>query len=185
MVAHVVDGRHESALLCGRDAVALAQGEARTYGGYIYFIGGNTATQGAPAYTRDISYAKANPDGSLGSWTTIVDAMPGNRGRLTTAVANGFLYILGGQASGPTTRTNTVYYAKFDNDANGGLGAIASSGNILPTFIIGGAAYVMNGYIYYVAGDNTNPINGPDDDVLVDAVLQAALRAERGEDDRG
>jgi hypothetical protein len=146
---------------------AVAQGKAVYYGGYIYYVGGNTTSAASVTGNANIWYAKANPDGTLGSWTASGTTLPAGKGRSGVTIANGFLYVLGGETN-VATETNTVYYAKFDNDTNGGLGSFTSDTDTLPAAVSGGGAYVMNGYIYSVGGRTA--ADATDDEVWYSAL---------------
>jgi prepilin-type N-terminal cleavage/methylation domain-containing protein len=94
-------------------------------------------------------YAKPNSDGSVSSWssTTALNATF-STSFFTTPVNNGYVYMVGGDAS-PTGVTSTVAYAPIN--ADGSLGTLKTTTR-LPSALEqqGSAAY--NGYIYTIGG---------------------------------
>ncbi len=120
--------------------------------GYIYAVGGS---QSATSSTT-VSYAKQNPDGSMGSFTTtslLPAGLFGNR----AVIANGYIYTFGG-FSGATTQS-TVYKAQIN--ADGTLGSWSSSGLAsLPNPRFEYAAALANGYIYIMGGIQQSNVNG-------------------------
>ncbi len=111
--------------------------------GYIYAIGG---TSGAGTYYTDVSYAKVNADGTTGPWLATT-SMPTTRQLAGVAAANGYLYILGGFNG--TAYDNVTYFAPIN--ADGTIGSFQTT-TVLPGTRGAGAAYVANGYIYFVGG---------------------------------
>jgi hypothetical protein len=116
------------------------------YNGYIYVIGGDSA--GTAAST--VYYSRLNADGSNSSWTTSVQPLPGARRYVSASVANGYLYVLGGQDNTPTDQA-TVYYAKLNTDGSTGAWTTNVS-NPLPQTRVDGSVNVSNGNIYYIGG---------------------------------
>jgi hypothetical protein len=119
---------------------------AVAYNGYIYVIGGDSA--GTAAST--VYYSRLNADGSNSSWTTSVQPLPGARRYVSASVANGYLYVLGGQDNTPTDQA-TVYYAKLNTDGSTGAWTTNVS-NPLPQTRVDGSVNVSNGNIYYIGG---------------------------------
>ncbi|MDL2342273.1 MAG: hypothetical protein QFB87_04320, partial [Patescibacteria group bacterium] len=125
------------------------QGSAFTYNGYIYYLAGADDANG---FFSTLYYAKANPDGSTGAWTTSANSLPTALLQITTAVSNGYVYALGGlPSSGPPVAT--IYYAKLN--ADGSNGAFATTTTPLPTTLRAGTTVVANGTIYYLGGSTT------------------------------
>jgi hypothetical protein len=114
--------------------------------GYIYALGGVNSGQNA---NSGVYYAAINADGTLGSWQTNANSLPAGRAGLVTGVSNGYLYAVGGFASG-WSAVNTIYYARINN--NGSVGTFSTSTHTLPAAraVAGGA--IVNGYIYNVGG---------------------------------
>jgi N-acetylneuraminic acid mutarotase len=123
-------------------------GAAVTANGYIYAVGGNNASHVA---STTVSYAKLNSDGSVGSWASGT-ALPAGRTRHATVVANGHIYVIGGEVGG--VPQSTIYYAKINN--NGSIGAWKTGSPIgggspvprtrLQAFVAGGFLYVIGGH---------------------------------------
>ncbi|GEM_PF-4636528 len=74
--------------------------------GYIYISGG--LGSGGTTY-GDLQYAMINADGTLGSWTTSSNVFSGTRYGHGFISYNGYLYVLGGRATG--TNFSDVQYA--------------------------------------------------------------------------
>ena len=129
----------------------ISSGGAATYNGYIYMIGGFTPPSNTVNAT--VYYAKANADGTVGTWNTTT-ALPGVREGTGVAVANGYLYVVGGYNG--AVMEPTIYYAKLNPDGTippSGTGTWVSNANqpvIGPGE--GTAATVLNGYLYVVGG---------------------------------
>ena len=113
--------------------------------GYLYVIGGDNG--GAQS---TVLYAKLNSDGSTGAWITNANALPATRRFInhSAVVANGYVYVLGGESGGITQ--STVYYAKLNSD--GSTGTWSTNSNSLPIKRRGASAAVVNGYVYVLGG---------------------------------
>ena len=73
-----------------------------TVNGYMYVLGGfNSGNQSA------VYYAKLNTDGSTGTWATNSNTLPQTLRYASSAINNGYVYILGGLNG---TAQTTVYY---------------------------------------------------------------------------
>jgi N-acetylneuraminic acid mutarotase len=119
---------------------------AGTYGntsvianGYVYVIGGNNGSQNLSS----VYYAKLNSDGSTGSWNTNTKSLPSNLRYLSSVIANGYVYIYGGQVS-------SVYYAKLNSD--GSVNTWQTNSNSLPIATQLASSVVSNGYVYVLGG---------------------------------
>ena len=126
-------------------ANGLSSGSAATYNGYIYEFGGYTNNPGLTT-TNNVYYAKANGDGTIGAWNTTT-VLPVNMEGNAVAVANGYVYIVGGYNG---SFLNSVYYAKLNVD--GTVGTWQTNGTTPTTAGEGAAATVLNGYLYVVGG---------------------------------
>ncbi len=113
-----------------------------TVNGTIYYIGGYDGTN----YVSDVYYARTSGSGSTGSWKT-GNSLPSGRAFASAVTVNGYIYVMGGNASG--TYSNAVYYAKVN--ADGSLGAWQTTTSLTAVRAYG-AATASNGYIYYVGG---------------------------------
>ncbi len=137
------------------------------YNGYIYVIGGQaaassgdcTANNAGNYYCNGTWYAQINANGTIGSWTsagTFASGMPARSG-LGTAVYNGYIYALGGQAaasSGDCTATNYncngTWYSKISNP--GSINAFSSATG--PGTLFMPAVTVYQNYLYVIGGCN-------------------------------
>ncbi|MDE2001260.1 MAG: DUF5011 domain-containing protein [Patescibacteria group bacterium] len=125
--------------------VPTRQGTAVSANGYVYFMGGaNGSTAESTVY-----YAKLNSDGNTGSWST-ANALPAGLYNLTSVVADGYIYVLGGHTASAVSAA--VYYAKLNSD--GSVGSWSTNSNALPTALQAGLSVVANGYVYYIGGNN-------------------------------
>jgi N-acetylneuraminic acid mutarotase len=118
--------------------------------GYVYAMGGYN---GSTTYD-EVMFTKANSDGSLSDWGQAGE-LPTNLHSFGTAVANGYLYIIGGYTG--STYSDDVYYAKINDD--GSLGSWTTETDTLPLSLTSLQTVVMNGYIYAIGGnDNSNTV---------------------------
>src|SRR5206468_2725907 len=62
--------------------------------GYVYVIGG--ATSVGNVFTSTVYYASLNANGTTGTWTTNTNYLPGARYGQGSIIANGYLYVVGG-----------------------------------------------------------------------------------------
>jgi hypothetical protein len=119
-----------------------------TANGYVYVVGGNSTT--TPQST--VYYAKINSDGTTGAWTTNTYALPAATSYTTAVALNGYLYILGGSDSGGTEQS-TVYFTRLNSDGSTGSWYTTTS---LPAARSNGSAFSVNGYMYYIGGQNSS-----------------------------
>ena len=115
---------------------------------YLYVIGGQDTT----ATIRNTVYkSKLNPDGSNGTWssagTTLNTAMYSH----ASAVANGYVYAIGGSSS-INVPSNVTQYAKLN--ADGSIGTWNTTQNLPDTRTDMGIA-VINGTIYATGGESS------------------------------
>ncbi len=118
--------------------------------GYIYAIGGASLT--SSGYTNTTYYAKLNANGSVGTWQSSPNLLPGNRGWPTSVVANGYIYVIGGFDG--TSYFQTTFYAKLNSD--GSIGAWKTSTKLLPQPVAYNVTGVANGYVYAIGGQTTS-----------------------------
>ncbi len=118
-----------------------------TANGYAYVIGGDNAGAQSTAY-----YAKLYSDGSTAAWATTTPLSTGAavRREADSVVANGYVYVIGGDSAG--TAQSTVYYNSLN--ADGTLGASWASTTALPQIRRYETTVTANGYIYAIGGDN-------------------------------
>ncbi|HJQ08957.1 MAG TPA: hypothetical protein VJ836_05755, partial [Candidatus Saccharimonadales bacterium] len=115
--------------------------------GRIYIVGGHGV---ADAVESNTYHAPLNGDGSIGAWSDdTTDLLPSGRVGAAAAVANGYMYVIGGSNGG--VYHSTVYYAKLNG--NGTVGAwVTDTGDPLPGNRSAVASVIANGYIYIVGG---------------------------------
>ena len=123
--------------------------------GYIYVTGGATDETAATGH-NDVYYAKVPSDGNITSWTTSANPIfvgsAQERWRHSSVVANGYLYVIGGQDTSGSVR-NTVYKSKLYPD--GSNGTWSSAGANLSSATFSHASAVANGYVYAIAGNSS------------------------------
>jgi N-acetylneuraminic acid mutarotase len=119
------------------------------YNGYLYVIGGTPSGGGV---CNDVQYARINPDGSLGNWQ---GTTPFNTGRLchTSAVDNGYLYVIQGFYYSAAWPMTDVQFAKIN--ADGSLGAWQNTTTFSPARW-GHESVAYDGRIYSMGGSNWN-----------------------------
>ncbi|MGH7487971.1 MAG: Kelch repeat-containing protein, partial [bacterium] len=131
--------------------VPLGEAATVTANGYVYIIGGTTDfTNGMSS----VYYTKLNSDGSIGVWQTSANPLPANRRFATAAVVNGYVYVMGGEATSPGQ--TTVYYAKLNPD--GSTGTWTTSANSLPAGPRQHTGATANGYLYVMGGIGSTAI---------------------------
>jgi hypothetical protein len=124
--------------------------------GYVYVLGSSTTTQ----------YAKLNSDGTTGTWSTTT-ALPAARSFAGVGVANGYIYLYGGQNGAGTTIYANTYFAPLNADGTIGAWSCQGSGGDCTgttpansTALTGARSginnnnLVINGYLYAVGGWN-------------------------------
>lgn len=133
-------------------AQARVAPSATVLNGYIYVAGGcsdaATATCATPQNT--IYYAKVNADGSTNAWTANANTLTAAKGMGTIAIANGYMYYIGG-ATNATTISANVYCAAINSD--GSIGSFATTScNSLPSSRAQQSTFVLNGFLYVIGG---------------------------------
>jgi len=101
------------------------------------------------------------------SWTTSL-ALPASRWNHGTAVAGGYVYVVGGSASTQAAATQTIYWAKFNTTtnaieaANPGNGVCSgwctSTAYDLPVALTGMSVVAYNGFLYVMGGVNASNV---------------------------
>ncbi|MEK9196521.1 MAG: hypothetical protein AAB914_04085, partial [Patescibacteria group bacterium] len=133
-----------SAKIEGRGVVAA--------NGYIYYTGGmNTASSA----TSTVFYSKVNSDGTIGTWTTASNSITAARQNHTTIVANGYMYIIGGENG---SAYNTIYHSRLATDGTGAPGVFSTSINTLPSTTYTHGSIVLNGYMYTFGDSGTSDV---------------------------
>ena len=113
-------------------------------GDYWYAMEGDYAHQGY----RGTAYAKFQPDGSIGAWTSATDRTV-DRFSYGIASAGEYIYLAGGQTA-PYSHTSAVEYARVNSD--GSLSAWQSTSALLHASDPTNNLVAFNGYLYTVGG---------------------------------
>ncbi|HJP96740.1 MAG TPA: hypothetical protein VJ843_05235, partial [Candidatus Saccharimonadales bacterium] len=135
----------------GTWSTTTALGGARGYTaaasatGYLYVLGGTDGTSNQ----NTIYIAKQSADGTLSNWQTSPVTLPSAVNATAAYVANGYLYVLGGNVSGASTAA--TYYTHINGD--GSINAW-NSATSLPVALANGTTFAANGYLYYMGGIN-------------------------------
>lgn len=122
------------------------------YNGYIYSLAGYSGT----ASLQDLLFAKIDVStGDMGDFSSSgVVVTP--RWDLRAIVSNGYVYAIGGCATGTAPSGCTAMqqqiqtFQLYNNDS--GAPVSYSSGNNIGVDRIGGSATLLNGYLYYAGG---------------------------------
>ncbi len=123
--------------------------QARAYfgvavsGTFIYAIGGEVS---AGVAISNVVQAQMQPDGSLGSWTTL-NNLGGGRSFLAAVAANGYLDVFGNNPASTNVKTAAL-------TGNGLLGNWANSGQLLLQAVSWPAAAATAGNIYVMGGNS-------------------------------
>ncbi|MCX6715493.1 MAG: hypothetical protein NT077_00565, partial [Candidatus Taylorbacteria bacterium] len=113
--------------------------------GFAYVIGGSNSSY---TPTNTIYYAQINSDGSFGSWQTSANSLPAVQSSAAVAVANSYLYVIGGQTGDWPPLTGNVYVAHINTD--GSLGTFSTLTSLPEVAGSTPSAHVINGTIYVV-----------------------------------
>ena len=133
---------------------AANYGNAFTANGYLNMIVSNG--------TNTVNYyAKLNPDGTTGTWSTDSTNISGVINIAGLAVANGYVYLVGGE-DGSGARLNGTYYAAINNNGTlTGTGSPAhwfTGPNLTGNFDTP-SAVTGNGYLYVLGGTTGSYVN--------------------------
>jgi hypothetical protein len=118
----------------------------------LYVLGGAVGVGGPTV--ADVRYARVQPDGSLGEWSS-TSALPQALRIMGVAYHNGYLYSVGGRNDGGTA-VSSVYYARRNPDGSLDQWNPATS---LPAVIDGLTCGVVGDHIYTAGGMSTGAIN--------------------------
>ncbi|MDB5182189.1 MAG: hypothetical protein JWP13_952 [Candidatus Saccharibacteria bacterium] len=128
---------------------------AFAYNGYLYVTGGYENA----ANSSSILYCPINSNGSVGTCLTNATGFTTARYSHTTVVANGYLYIMGGN-------DGSVWLTDIQNCpiyASGAVGACTQQASHFPNGRTNAASFAYNGYLYIVGGYWGNSVNREDD----------------------
>lgn len=131
--------------ISGANAARDAFG-ATIYGDKIYIAGGNTGS----AQLNDVKYATITTStGAISAWTTSANAFTSVRDKLSLAISNGYLYIMGGVSAG--TYKNDIQYARITS--SGDIGTFTTARYSFTTARAGLIGFAYNGYLYIGGGN--------------------------------
>ncbi|MBI4564246.1 MAG: hypothetical protein HY716_06095 [Planctomycetes bacterium] len=133
------------------------------YNGFVYAVAG-----GAGSPISEVLVAPIKADGSLGAWSATT-SLPSERFTHSSVAYNGFVYTIGGQASG--TRFSDVLVAPLN--ADGSVGAWSTT-TALPSGRSNHSSVAYNGFVYVIAGIDSNPAPY----TISNTVLVAPLNAD-------
>jgi N-acetylneuraminic acid mutarotase len=119
------------------------------YNGYLYVIGGWCES----GWVNDVQFAPINSDGTIGTWTPTTNFAT-TRTSHTSAVYNGYLYVIGGW--GDTGRLSDVQFAPINTDGTIGSWTATAS---FPTARYEHTSLTHNGYLYVIGGDGGGYLN--------------------------
>jgi N-acetylneuraminic acid mutarotase len=121
------------------------------YNGYMYVIGGYYFN-GSTTSRNVVQYAPINADGTVGTWgyTTSFSTA---RSSHTSAVYNGYVYIMGGINNGITYLGDTQY-APINTD--GTLGSWTTSTSTFTTARGEHTSVIYRGYVYIMGGRSSS-----------------------------
>lgn len=121
------------------------------YNGYLYDIGGNSATKGVQAL-----YAAINGDGSITTWNTTT-SLPVPLEYPSAEVYNGYLYVYGGYNWTTAAESAAVYSIPINS--NGTLGTTWTQTSSMLYAVCRQASAIYNGYLYSLGGEISAPTN--------------------------
>jgi hypothetical protein len=162
---------------CASPLTATAGGCALAYNGYIYFIDGADNAQ----LTDDnaVLYAPLNSNGTVGTWaattgTNEFNGLSGGMDNSGCVIANGYIYIAGGENDPSGSSTDEIQYAKINS--NGTVGSWTTSANTYDTSTgtIDPAIASDGSYIYVMGGWYTSS------STPLSSVNEATLNASTG-----
>jgi hypothetical protein len=109
----------------------LTGSSAVVVNGYAYVMGGNTVNTSADTThnVNTVYYAPLAANGSLGSWTQSTNTMPAALETQGSFTANGYIYALGGYATGRTNSAGVYYTSTGRIMANASLDLVGSTNN--------------------------------------------------------
>ena len=136
--------------------VGRRRGYAFGYNGYIYGVGGFTATGGG-TIIPDIEFAKVDvSNGSVGAFRTSSVEI-NQRWGLGMAVSNSFAYVIGGCNIGDSPNDCTSFEPSLQtfqlyNNNSVAAESYSDASNLFSSDRIGGSSTVLNGKIYVAGG---------------------------------
>lgn len=129
---------------------------AVAYNGYLYVVGGCTATSAGncTAYENTVRMAQINSNGTVGAWSSAGNSFTGARFWHSAVAYNSKLYVLGGCAAMVTENcTNLKNDVQVINiNSNGSLNGSWRTIRSFDTARSALGAVAYNGYLYVVGG---------------------------------
>lgn len=113
------------------------------YNGRVYVIGGSDGT----SFLNTVEYSTIGSEGGLGSWTGTTGFTTGRYGH-TSVMNNGYLYVVGGEAS--SGKVDTVQYAKINS--SGSIDSWSATQSFTTARVYHGSV-AYGGYLYVIGGD--------------------------------
>jgi len=137
-----------SALPAARDYTVES---VSTYNNFIYVVLG---TANGTTANNTVYFARVTSDGTLTAWATATEVIGTGRYAVSTVVANGFIYALGGLTNS-TTLSTAVNFAKIK--ADGSIEPWQTSATTLPAATAWAhmSAVYVNGKIFLMGGVDT------------------------------
>ena len=117
-----------------------------------------------------VFYAKANADGTLGTWSSDADIVPDDSYGMGIAIANGYMYSVGGGDA--DVAINVSYFSKINSDGSIGAWTEDTSSDLNTARYLHSLA-VANGYLYAIGG-----ANGVDGATSYSSIEYAKLNAD-------
>lgn len=102
---------------------------AVTMNGYVYVMGGSPNTLANSVAT--VYYGRVSSSGTISSWTTAANALPAPLGAHNSAVANGYIYTVGGFNTVGTAQSTIYYTSGARVQMIGALDLIGQNGGAL------------------------------------------------------
>jgi hypothetical protein len=121
-------------------------------GSFLYALGG----AGSTGLLNSVERAAINPDGSLGSFTTVNSAVLGTaRSSHATVIARNFLYLIGGS----TSAADLTSLERTTINADGSVGTFSAISDVhFTTARNGYTTAVVGPYLYLLGGDNPSSV---------------------------
>lgn len=132
-----------------------AWGQLETAGGSLYYIGGQSAT--ATDRRAEVYYTTPTGTGSITSWATASNGLPGGRTNFGGTVWNNRLYVVGGQGTntGCTSNIcNTVYVSPQLNNGGNITSAWSTTSASFTVAREGGMAVAYANNLYLIGGSS-------------------------------
>jgi N-acetylneuraminic acid mutarotase len=137
--------------------VGLNYATSTVYNGYVYILGGDSTsatTDSTPKST--VYYAALTTTGATGTWTSET-TLPHVIESASSAIENGYLYLIGGDTSGGDANSSYVVYETPISNINGSIGSWGTDTQMnLPQAVESAGSSIYNGYIYIIGGSNSS-----------------------------